>query len=360
MISRGPAAWRLRLGAFACGLAALLLAGPAAGANASPQVVERVAQAPKAVTDYWTKARMAAARPADELLEGVVPRVDPVPGESGRAVAVRPASPKRGLIGELLDGLLGGARPTPRTVEVPNPEKRPVRTHGRVFFTLGGRDYYCSATVVNSKTRRLVVTAGHCVYDAGRFASNWMFTPAYRLGARPFGQWTARRIAITKRWQRTAGNANPADDDLRYDVAMVSLRPRNGKRIQDVVGARGIAFNKRRNRNYEAFGYPAVSPFDGERPYACASPYQGADTSFAKPRPLRIDCDMTAGASGGGMIVGGRTLTSVISYSYGCEELPILGSLLPCSNPEAGKLFGPYFGKTIRKLYRSEARPRRK
>src|SRR5690606_13796409 len=114
--------------------------------------------------------RMATARPAEELLAGVVPRLDPVPGEAGRAVAVRPASPQRGLLDGLLESLLGGgAKATPRAVEVTNPEQRPHRTHGRVFFTLGGSNYYCSATVVNAKTRRLVVTAGHCAYDAGRF-----------------------------------------------------------------------------------------------------------------------------------------------------------------------------------------------
>ncbi|HEY8466430.1 MAG TPA: trypsin-like serine protease [Solirubrobacterales bacterium] len=359
MIRRVQGPLRLGIGAFACAVLAAAVAG--APASASPGVVKRVSQAPNAVTDYWTDARMAAARPAEELLQGVLPAVEPVPGESGPAVTVAPVG-RRGLLDDLLKDLLGGGAQQARSaVEVPNHDKRPVRAHGRVFFRLAGGNYYCSATVVKSKIRRLVVTAGHCAHDFGQFAENWMFVPAYKQGAEPFGRWTAKRIAVPKRWKVTTSNGNPADDDLRYDVAMVTLRSRKGKRIQEVVGARGIGFNKARDRTYQAFGYPAVSPFDGERPYMCVSPFRGTDEEFAPPRPLRIDCDMTAGASGGGMVVGGRTLVSVISYSYGCEEgLPIIGDLLPCSNPEAGKLFGPYFGNSIRKLYKRESRPKRK
>lgn len=346
------------MAAGACVFAVAAVAG--APASASPGVAKRVAQAPEAVDDYWTPARMAAARPAEELLRGVLPATDAVPGEAGRAVTVRPVV-RRGLLDDLIGGLLGGGTPPrPRAVEVPNPEQPPARAHGRVFFTLDGTPYYCSATVVRSKTRRLVVTAGHCAYDRGQFASRWMFVPAYRQKSEPFGRWMAKRIAVPKRWQVTTSNADPADDDLRYDVAMVTLRSNKGKRIQQVVGARGIGFNKARDRVYQAFGYPAISPFDGERPYMCVSSYEGTDDKFAPPRPLRVDCDMTAGASGGGLVVGGRTLVSVVSYSYHCPPgLPILGDLL-CSNPEKGKLFGPYFGSTIRKLYKRESRPRRR
>ena len=60
---------------------------------------------------------------------------------------------------------------------------------------------------------------------------------------------------------------------------------------------------------------------------------------------------MTGGSSGGGWVIDGGKVNSVVSYGYECTiPLPI------CDNPEEGKLFGPYFGDEIKQLYRSQKR----
>ena len=54
------------------------------------------------------------------------------------------------------------------------------KTNGKVFFhnQTDGKDYVCSGSSINSDSKRLVVTAGHCVYGApgndgaGGFARN--------------------------------------------------------------------------------------------------------------------------------------------------------------------------------------------
>lgn len=274
------------------------------------------------VREYWTPERMRSAKPVERVIE------------NGRATTrARDAS------------AAGRSR---EAEQVGDPRGSPARTHGKVFFRIPGQgNFACSGTVVRSPGRNVVVTAGHCVFDdlTKQFATDWMFVPAFRDGERPFGEWVAGRLATTPQFR------SAVPDSERFDVGIaVVQRNRNGRGVQDRVGARRIAFNRPRNQFYGAFGYPAAAPFDGQRLYRCDSPYRGDDTEFDPPRPMRIDCDMTAGSSGGGWVADGGFVASVISYAYEClVVLPVIG----CDNPEEGKLFGPYFGNVIRALYRA-------
>ena len=281
----------------------------------------------KEIRGYWTSERMQTAIPGDALLSD--------------EMVVGPL----GDLGLGLDETMAGGGLEPR---VENPRARPFRTHGKVFFTLGNLDYVCSGTSIKSKTRSLVATAGHCTYsEADGYASNFMFAPAYNEGNTPFGEWTAKRLRATKQWE--------AREDIRYDVGMATVSRLNGKKLARVVGKRGIAFNRSRKQNFDAFGYPAGDPYDGESMRHCKSPGEGTDNRQDNPEPIRIDCGMTGGSSGGGWVINGRDVNSVVSYGYECGFGP-LPLPVPCNNPERGKLFGPYFGDEIRKLYRQEKR----
>lgn len=335
----GLAAILVAAGAFVAGL------GPAR-AEASPPAVT-LEESPAEVRSYWTPERMRSARPARQLLDRLAEAPGGAPAPSrGAPSAVPPDLPGGRARLDAVDGVIG-SEPERSTLATQVAQTRgyPERTHGRVFFRIPGRgSFYCSGTVVRSPGRSAVVTAGHCVYDdvARRFASHWMFTPGYENGDAPYGKWVARRLATTPRWRSKA--------DLRYDVGVAIVRRNNnGRAIQNRVGARGIAFNQARNHFYRAYGYPAQSPYNGERLYRCDSPYRGDDREFSEPRPMRIDCDMTGGSSGGGWVVGDSYVASVISYGY--EYPPLYCSLNPC--PERDKLFGPYFGNAVRSLYRS-------
>jgi len=295
--------------AFAC------LATPvAAGAYTSEQSGAEV-------RDYWTPERMETAIPGDALLRD--------------AAAAVP-------IGDLDLGLGPTSARRAQAERVDKPRSKPFRTHGKVFFTLGLVDYVCSGTSVKSKTESLVVTAGHCTYsEADGYASNFMFVPAYDNGDTPFGEWTAKKLKATPQWEN--------NENISYDVGMATMGKRNDKKLANVVGKRGIAFDVGRNVRFDVFGYPAEDPYNGERMYRCDSPAQGPDNSQNKPKPTRIDCDMTGGSSGGGWVLPGGDVNSVVSYGYECTII-----ILPCGNPEEGKLFGPYFGNEIKKLYKSQ------
>jgi V8-like Glu-specific endopeptidase len=271
------------------------------------------------VRGYWTAERMATARPASELLAGI-------PAPNG-----------------LLDGVLGGGTSaSPRAAKrVPDASRVPFRTHGKVFLHLPSGNYFCSGTVVRARNKRLVVTAGHCVFGDGTFADNWMFVPGKDGSKERYGRWTARRLAVPAAWQ--------SSEDLRYDVGMATMRNRNGKPIQNVVGARGIAFDKGRNLHFDAFGYPARPPFNGGQLWRCDSRSTGSD-SGPPPAPTGIRCDMTGGSSGGGWVIGRHRVNSVTSYGYD----PLCPMV--CPDPDGEKLYGPYFGEVIHDLYRSQRR----
>jgi hypothetical protein len=300
-------------------LSALL---PAVGkAQPADGVATQVLDPPPAeVRDYWTRERIEAARPVEARLDRVPARRAP-----------RAAS-----------------EPSRASAQQPDSTAYPERTQGKVFFSFLDGDFMCSGTVVRSGGRNVVLTAGHCVYDDlhQRFATNWMFVPGYRDGHKPWGEWVAHRLATTERFR--------SNGDERYDVGVAVVeRDPNGRGIQDAVGALRIAFDQPRDQFYRAFGYPATGRFDGERLYRCDSPYRGDDHSFPPPRPMRIDCEMAAGASGGGWVAPGQEVVSVTSYGYEYLGNPLVCIAQPELCPERDRLFGPYFGGTIRELYRA-------
>jgi V8-like Glu-specific endopeptidase len=320
-------------------LIALMPAIPAAAAAAGPVSLD-VNQPGGAVSDYWTKARMRAAEPVPAKTAGVSGGSPAPVSEPGSPTYVPPASPGPATGAELLSGSASGLITGVRALsEVLNPSQTGVRAHGKVFFTIPkGSDagnFVCSGTAINSRNRSVVLTAGHCVFDSqtgGGKATNWMFVPAYQAGVEPFGEWTAKRLATTKQWRTLS--------DLRFDLgAAVVRRNAAGRQLQSVVGGRGIGFSQPRDRTFNIFGYPAKAPFTGELEYLCVSSSQGSDPSppGSGPNTLSADCDMTAGASGGGWVVG-KTVVSVVSYGY---------------RNEPGILYGPYFSSTAKKLYKS-------
>jgi RTX calcium-binding nonapeptide repeat (4 copies) len=334
----------------AAAIAALALAYPfsAPGTAAAASVAARVEANPAAVRAYWTPARMRAARPAADRLSGAPRRgsaatadADPTyvpPTEPGQAA--RPSLPRPGLV---------DSRPARRAATDVSADSGtfPRRVHGKVFLTLGGIDYFCSATVVASASHTVVFTAGHCLNGADvgvGFATNWLFVPGYREGVAPFGTWTATTLLTTDGWNDHA--------NLRLDLgAAILARDTEGRGIEDVVGARGIAFDQARAQVFEAYGYPAVDTntpllppnFDGERLYRCQSPRTAADRPPGSgPETSEIECDMTAGASGGGWVIDNEFVNSVTSYGYAFDP---------------NHLYGPYFGPAAKALYRRASGP---
>ena len=321
MRSGAKAPWTMRAATASIATALAIFLGGAASAAANP-ITSTVQQSAATVRAYWTPQRMRAAQPASLLEHGPL---DLSGVQSGSA------------------GSSGKAKQVSRTRSYPN------RTNGKVFFTIplpaaDAGDYECSGTSVRSHTRSLVWTAGHCGYDSGPFplacdctVRNFEFVPAYDNGSKPYGEWPASRIATTRQWHDSSDSA--------FDLSAATVGPRNGRRLEDVIGARRVAFGQPRRVEYNAFGYPDEPPFDGEHLYRCTSGYRGKDSTEGPPAPIRIACDMTGGSSGGGWVIRRRHrnhfrhyVVSVTSYGY---------------LDDPGFLYGPYQGGDAKALYRS-------
>jgi len=214
----------------------------------------------------------------------------------------------------------GGARLS--SLPVLDPSAIGTRTNGRIFATAPGRGgYTCSGTALNTPSRSVVLTAGHCIVEDGVWATRLRFVPAFDHGHRPFGTFHASSARVMAQWRLTESAA--------YDLGALIVRPGARGRLANVVGARGWVAGRSRRSGFQIFGYPAAALF-GQELRTCAGVGLGSDPS-SDPGPPAIPsrCDMAAGASGGGWLVDGQYLNGVTSYSYQ-------------GNPR--RLFSPYFG----------------
>jgi V8-like Glu-specific endopeptidase len=276
---------------------------------------------------YWTPSRLreAAANLRQPLASGA-------PG-----AAIESASPA----GQGVPHFVGPRPPAGASAssdQVADPTQLPYRTVG----LLVGRDptgpFGCSATVVASPNASTILTAGHCVKE--RFwTRKAVFVPGFHDGQTPFGIFPAKIEVATPGWLRS-------QNDNFDEGAMVLARNSVGQRVEDAVGAAGLATGLRpQQQTFDVYGYPGSGPFDGNKQWHCQSPGLGIDpTSLDDPGPptIQISCDMTAGASGGGwLIAGGQYVNGLTSYGYKAQP---------------GLLYGPYFGRAVWRLYRAVRR----
>jgi V8-like Glu-specific endopeptidase len=164
-----------------------------------------------------------------------------------------------------------------------------VPTIGALFFTTGSQVHFCTASVVHSSTRNLVLTAAHCVYGSA-YATNIAFVPRYHKGIRPYGTWPVQEIFVTGSWQKS--------NDPNQDFAFLAVVPPAGthKQIQQVTGALWLRTSLGYNHNIEAVGYNNTD----DRPIRCAT------HSFRfQPDQMKFFChNFQDGTSGGPWIVG--------------------------------------------------------
>ena len=171
-----------------------------------------------------------------------------------------------------------------------------------------------------------MITAGHCVIEAGSIAKRIAFVPAYDHGIRPFGTFAVKSVYVMPEWRR---GENPD-----FDVAALRVEPNELGLLTDVVGARGYTTARSRSSAFQIFGYPAAA-LRGQELRSCRAHGLGSDPftfGFEGPPTMPSSCDMAAGASGGAWIIDGTYVNGVTSYGY-------------ANRP--GRLYSPYFGPEV-------------
>ena len=281
---------------------------PRAAIASGAEVAAHIAR----VTRYWTPARMRNARPLDRRwAENVA--ISDVFGPSAVATA--------------------------SYATVPDPTVPPFTANGRIFVRQGGRTGFCSGTAINSPTRQLVLTAGHCVNSGPVDGTQWSFwstylefVPAYTDGQAPFGAFVAQRGAVyaLSPWARR-GNPN-------FDMGAFLVYPNAAaQNVADAVGGGAtIAFGLSRHQQFQTFGYPNRIGLMQQ----CDSPYVGSDRTTnrlgGKPT-MGIRCHWNPGASGGGWLIdGGTTVNGLTSYGRRRDRIHTFSPYFHGGN--AGKL----------------------
>ncbi len=241
-------------------------------ATAVTHTVGKAAQA--AARSFWTTSRMESATPAGQ------------------------AAPK--------GTQASTAEPPPG---IPNPTYfNGVRTVGALFFTTGTHAHFCTASVVDSATFDLVLTAAHCVYGTS-YASNIAYVPQWHKGVSPYGSWPVKTITVATGWKQSQ---NPG---LDFAFLAVTPPPGTSRPIQLVTGGLRLGINAGYAHRIYVVGYNDTD----DQPIGCLT------RSFEfEPGQLEFYCNsFWDGTSGGPWIVHFHPVTgrgTVIGDIGGYEQ----------------------------------------
>lgn len=212
----------------------------------------------------------------------------------------------------------------------------PYRAVGKLFFSINGSPYVCSASVIQ---RRVVATAGHCVHSgtAAGFYSNFVFVPAFRDGTAPFKQWKWRYVTTTGTWAGGGGGVPNAADYAMIEFADQAMTT-GGPLIKlgNVTGWLGWQTLSLNGNHTSKLGYPCNLD-------SCQKMQNVASSSYRAVAPNNVEygSDARGGSSGGpwvqnfeemsvgggtGNNVGSNRVVGITSYGYTSTDPKVQGA----------------------------------
>jgi V8-like Glu-specific endopeptidase len=201
---------------------------------------------------------------------------------------------------------------------------------GALFVHDVSGDHYCTASVVASPGRDLLITAAHCINSGkgGSYRQDIVFIPGYRDGQAPSGIWTPARLVVAPQW------ISSSDPDI--DVGFVVLNLHDGNNIEDVLGANQLGIDAGYRHLVRVTGYPASA----DAPITCSN-----WTSRQSAAQLRFDCGgFTGGTSGSPWVTrfDPQTRTgTIVGVLGGYQE----GGSTPAIS------YSSYLGAAVERLY---------
>lgn len=282
---RRTVACRLR-GGLGAALAIGVLLTSAAGAEAAGGKGNPTSGSPSARDPFWTATRLRDAKPmplpAAPQIEGqaktpegqAAAATGPAAATASRAPSVElppgwnqrlfdpPPEPKAGAVtgNAAIEAQAKGSSGFPFTTSRVFPDASvstyPYRAAGKLF----GRDprtggtFVCSAAVIS---KRLIGTAGHCVYDTVRnyFFDRFLFVPAFRAGAAPYGSWDWSWVFAANTWINGNGSL-PNNGDFAIIEATDEVVGGRPQKIGDVTGWFGWQTVGLVAQHVRTLGYP--------------------------------------------------------------------------------------------------------
>jgi V8-like Glu-specific endopeptidase len=356
-------------------LALLLCSAPASQAQDNKDNNSVVLTNPdaKAVAAYWTPERFKAARPlplpqasSNVTQPQEMPRLDgQVESSEARTPVVRSLPPAKRLFtpgdakpdanqdrngGVVSPGGVGtfGANFTSSRVfpqftgastQFSADRAYPYITAGKLFFSIGGVPYLCSASVIQ---HRVVATAGHCVHSgtASGFYSNWVFVPAFRDGTAPLLSWNWRAVIVTGAWASGGGTVPNAADYAMIEFGDQAVSGAT-RALGDVTGWLGWQTLSLSANHTSKLGYPCNLD-------SCQKMQIVTSGAFRNVAPNNVEygSDAEGGSSGGpwiqnfqvlqtgggtGSNTGSNRVVGITSYGYTPRDPKVQGASIPDS-----------------------------
>jgi V8-like Glu-specific endopeptidase len=202
---------------------------------------------------------------------------------------------------------------------------------GALFEHDASGNHFCTASVVASPGRDLLITAAHCINGGknGGYRQDIVFIPDYRDGEQPYGVWVPAHLLVAPQWE------NSSDPD--YDVGFIVLKPDDGKNIEEVLGANQLAIDPGYENLVRVTGYPASK----DAPVTCTG-----RTSKQSESQLRFECGgFTGGTSGSPWVTRFNPLTRTGTI------VGVLGGYQEGGSTDAVS-YSSYLGPEVEQLYR--------
>ncbi|HVW80429.1 MAG TPA: trypsin-like peptidase domain-containing protein [Mycobacteriales bacterium] len=179
-------------------------------------------------------------------------------------------------------------------------------TVGALFITGLFPLHICTASVVDSADRSVIMTTAHCIRSGT--GAGYEFAPAFHDGKAPYGMWRVTAAYAAPGWIR---HADPHDD---FAFLLVAPKQVDGKRrtLQSVTGGNRLGSTPAAGSVATAFGYPLGVGGSGLR---CRA------TTYRKGSFDAIRCNGFAdGTSGGPWLSGTGSSRMVVGLVGGLHQ----------------------------------------